>query len=309
MKIIARTCSVAFCAMLVAIGAMGGCTAATGGTDAAGEPVPSGAPSATPVEVGSISAFDATVTFYTVTLDGHTNIGMMETASAFAQGRLVAPLLAQQLTTQEIYLALAPEGATAPPALVAAQADEAASLRRSAAVRHVTVDASPLVEKNLIACEGTIGNAIPPPDGSNDWWEINSGRTYTNSYGSQYSDHNCTYTQNWVILGACNETSVALNIVAGEFYGNSCGNLSYISAGGGNGVTMGGFGSLAWYWQNPGGAEYFIGTPASDHVSGTQYDLVVGQETCNPASCQICSCSPGSCSGASSCDAICRCVQ
>jgi hypothetical protein len=266
--------------MLVAIGALGGCGATSGATDTEGEPVPSSAPSAAPTEVGSVSAFDAKVTFYSVTVNGHTDIGMMETASAFAKGRLVAPLLAQGLTTQEIYLALAPEGATAPPALVAAQADEAVSMRRSAEVRHVTVDSSQLVEKSLTACESTIASSIAPPNGAGFFWGIDGARTYTNSYGSQYTGHNCTYTTDWVILGACNETSVSLNISAGAFYGNSCGSLFYAS-GSSNGVPMGGFQSVAWYFRNLGGAEYFIGTPASDHVSGTQYDLVVGTEQCS----------------------------
>ena len=135
MQFIVRKCSIAFAgALLVTIASLGGCGAGT--TSSKGEL------SSTPSEVGSVTAFDATVTFYSVTHSGKTEIGMRETGSAFAKRLLVAPLLAQGLTSQEIYLALAPPGAVAPPELGAAQADEAAAMRRSAELRHAVVDPS-----------------------------------------------------------------------------------------------------------------------------------------------------------------------
>jgi hypothetical protein len=197
-------------------------------------------------EVGSVSAFGATVTFYLLAQDGKTAIGMKETGSAFAKHTVVAPLLAKGLTTQEIYLALAPKGAAVPAALVAAQADEAAQSHRNAEVQLVTVDASQYVEKDLSPCGQEITSSQAPPNTpSLRWplqyaWQIGSDSPH---YGD---DINLTYeypglypvrplgdcrhgytTTDWVIFGACYLSGEPVAITLGDRTNPSCNYTSF----------------------------------------------------------------------------------
>ncbi len=275
MKFKAGTCWGVFAGSLLVAGAQGGCSGGSNGWNQ---------PSSTPMEVGSVSVFDAKVTFYSVTLDGHTDIGMSETGSAFAKRTLVAPLMAQGLTTQEIYLALAPEGAPAPPALVAAQADEAAALNRSADVRHVTVDTTALAEKSLTSCENAIIGTTPP-GGAGYYWQLapyglgNTGAyTFTNSCGVELWGGCGYYSTDWFIFGGCNEGSTSVDLYAFEEYGRNC-TIHYIS---GNPTVMPVNYYYYWYWHNPGGAMYDIETynPQSGACSqsSNKYDLVIGDQ-------------------------------
>ncbi|HLK39825.1 MAG TPA: hypothetical protein VKU41_23875 [Polyangiaceae bacterium] len=227
------------------------------------------------MEIDSVSVLDAKVTFYSAIVDGKTDIGMLETGSAFSKHMIVAPLLAQRLTTQEIYLALAAQGATAPPALVAAQADEAAAMGRSAEVRRVTVDTSQFVEKSLAWCENLIlGKSAP--DGSAYYWSLFSGNTYSNQCGAQYYPTStgygsCNQTTDWVIMGGCNEGSTTVYIGASEQYGSTCS----------NGYSIGTYNMAPgyyayWYWKNTGGAWYDVGTAGT--CPGANYDMLMGYE-------------------------------
>jgi len=282
MRLVVRKCSVAFAGtVLVAIGTLGGCSG--GSNSGAQGSHGAGHPSLAPTEVASISAFNAKVTFLSVTLNGKTEIGIMETGSAFAKRALVAPLLAKGLTSQEIYLALAPEGATAPPALVGAHADEAAAMSRSAEVRHVTVDTSALLEKDLASCESAIIGTTPP-DGSQYYW--------ANTTNSQYSTYNSNcvaypyntdgtcdhFTNDWVISGACNESSsVTAYIFLQEAWNPdqwfNCQSTYTIA----DDVAMAPYTYYYWYWHNFNDAAYSLcvgngaETPAVDIVQG--YEL------------------------------------
>jgi hypothetical protein len=270
-------------AMAVATVSLGGCS---GGTGSNGDG--SGQPSSGPTEVGSVSVFDAKVTFYSRTLTGNTEIGMLETGSAFAKARLVSPLLDQGLTTQEIYLALAPKGAAAPPALVAAQAFEAARMGRSAEVRHVTVDGSALVEKGLLACESAIFTGTPPPDGSQYHWSVDTSFgggivtdcTSLDFPGSSYGV--CTNTTtDWVIMGGCNDGSGTIFIRVIEGYGgaNGSGNCNDFYEIGSYNMATNYY--AYWYWSNSGGASYDIATTSAGACSGLNYDMLIANEVHN----------------------------
>jgi hypothetical protein len=264
-----RTCSISCAgALLVSIGSLNGCSSSSGGKS-------------TPTEVGSISAFDTDVTFYSMTLDGHTDIGIMETHSAFTPN-VLPTLLAQGLTTQEVYLALAPAGATAPPALVAAQADEAAWIGRSADVRHVTIDSSQFVQKSLSACESWLVASISPPDPGHSWVinPFSAGNRNFSSlpWGVVYEPtKGCFPTTSWVILGACNENAEAqVDVKAFQTYGTNCGNVGLIGE-----TSLGGFRQVSWYWHNTGGAVYTVDGDthaADDAAPGASFDLVTGYE-------------------------------
>jgi hypothetical protein len=239
-------------------------------------------PAAQPVEIGRLSVSDTTIVFYSSTLDGHTNIGMRETGSAYAKSAVVAPLMAQKLTTLEIYLALAPPGTSAPPALVEAQAGEAAAMGRSAEVRQVTVDASTLVEKDLTACESTILDRVPP-DGNEFVWDAVFGIRITNNQATEWfypARWICSATQStagWVILGTCNEGPDTEGIWLG--YGlydpNEGGCADYSINGNGQDVPPGHYDF--YYWQNTNGVNYEIDTLPEGSGSSV-YDDVIGIE-------------------------------
>jgi hypothetical protein len=251
MKAIVRTCSGAVVgAFFVAIGSLGGCAVSSDGSSAGGEA--SSTPSSTPTEVASVTAFGAKVTFYSVTMDGKTDIGMGETGSAYASRGLVAPLLSQRLTTLEIYLALATEGATPPPALLAAHADEAVAMGRATEVQHVTIDPSVFVEKNLYTCATAIlGTGFTFVSGFDQ--SMSGGRCLINSF-IPYSGL-CIPTTKWVVFGGCKEsvdlTPMWVNAV--ENY-NNCTNDYQILRGAE--IDPGYY--HYWYWHNTGGAVYLL---------------------------------------------------
>jgi hypothetical protein len=224
-------------------------------------------------EIGSVTIADAKVTFYSrtsysLTSNRETEIGMSETGSAYAKRTIVGPLLAQGLTTQEIYLALAGPGAVAPPELVASQAQEAALLRRSADLRHVTVDTSTLVEKSLTSCENAIiGSSAPySPEYA---WALYHGNTQGGIGASDYPGYGSCSTD-YAIIGICNEGSNSGYYYAMEYYGSSsCNNYAYQIAAGT--LPVGYY--YYYYWQNTGGADYEIQNELSTTNS---YDLVTG---------------------------------
>jgi hypothetical protein len=263
-------------AVLVAIVAMGGCgSGPTGdGTDVSSR---SSNLAASLTEVGSVSVSDAKVTFYSLTRSGHTDVGMMESGSAFATRTLVAPLLAQRLTTQEIYLALAPNGTAPPPALVAAQADEAAAMGRSAEVQHVTLDTSVLVEKDATWCKNLVYSARPPPDGNNPYFWNTDISQYISGQGTSYwypFSGPGNYTDEWVIVGACNEGSASVRLWFAEFGQGASGD--WVT--GQNGTVMPSGYYAYWYWRNPGGAYYWWQGKAEYPASTGQWDMILGNE-------------------------------
>jgi hypothetical protein len=253
MTTIARKRSVAtVAALLIALGAVGGCTAASGD---GGHPSPGQAEVAEalsgprPTELASITAYDRKVTFYSRTLpNGQPDFGMSESGSAYDDRPLVATLLRQKLTSQEVYLALAAEGAAAPPALVAAQDQEAAALGRSAEVRHATVP-SEFVQKNWTA--QSCANAT----GFNSTWYQGYIYSYSNTGSVDKwfpSATQCQYTKGQITMGTCNSGSVPYDWYMTELYGNSCGSEYVIDSL--STVQPGQY--YYYYWTNSGGAVY-----------------------------------------------------
>ncbi len=276
MASIARGCSTAtVAALLLALGGLGGCGSAAGGDGREPSPGAVRPPSGPgPTEVASITAYDRKVTFYSATLaDGETNIGISESGSAYDDRALVNVLIGQKLTSQEIYLALAPEGATAPPELVAEQDQEAAALGRSAKVQHATVP-SEFMQKNWTAsqCASTVWTAGLNAIGGG---QILSGysKTYTNA-GSAYvtlpDTTQCVYTTDYAFMGTCNAGSANYDYYIDEHYGNACGSLYVI-----NGLTTVKPGQwYYYYWINHSGALYsqdvetWGGSPATFFIVG-----------------------------------------
>ena len=184
-------------------------------------------------------------------------LGITEMGSAYDDRPLVGTLLkAQKLTSQEIYLALAPAGATAPPALVAVQAQEAAAIGRSSdAVLHVTVP-SELTQKNwtsLAQCASTIAAA---EGGDNLSWYSGGHYTATPSSGPELwypSATQCVYTKGQMSMALCNSGSNDIDWYMEELYGNNCGS-NYQTA---SKVALPP-GWYVWaYWTNSGGADYY----------------------------------------------------
>ena len=267
-------------ALLLALGGLGGCGSATSDGGSQTSPGRTGADGRTsseapPTEIESVTIYGKTVTFYSATLaNGQTNIGMREKGPSFDTRPLVAPLLSQKLTSQEIYLTLAPKGATAPPALVAVQAQEAARMGRSAEVQHGTLplefeqkDWSP----TLGECQTDVFNAIKPPGGSGYYWQstIENNFPFSPSVSSSTTswpgivDQTCQFTSNYVIMGTCNPAgSSPYTFYLWEDYGLYPWNLpdcdgSYYNINGNNGDTVQPGWYYHYYWINYGGADYY----------------------------------------------------
>jgi hypothetical protein len=152
----------------------------------------------------------------------------------------VAALFAQELTSQEIYLAFAPDGATAPAALVAAQADEAAAMGRSADLRHATIDRNAVVEKSLAACKSALFVDISSWAGPGSWSAGPSG-----TFGGGTTTRSLTETSNAVVLGACNESSASVSL-SGQGTGKWPGAKNPIVT---FGASMGAFQYYLWFWS------------------------------------------------------------
>jgi hypothetical protein len=227
-----------------------GCSSAGPDHSARGTPRGTKDPSAL-TEITTVSAAGVSVTFFSAPpVNGHSAIGLFERGSAYAKTSPVAPLVAQRLTAQEIYMALAPDGATAPPELVAAQADQAAMLGRSAEVRHATIDKNAIVEKDLAQCESWTEVDISSWAGSADWTTLGSGEF--GGFGSESINEstpgvfgngaNSGGVTMPVLLAGCNATGSSAGL-SGDIY-QQWPNGDTI--GFGSDVGQGQYG--AWYW-------------------------------------------------------------
>jgi hypothetical protein len=199
--------------------------------------------------VASLTAYDRTINFYSATLpNGETNIGISERGSAYDDLPLVGTLMRGKLTSQEVYLALAPEGATAPPELVAAQDQEAAALGRSAEVQHATVPTE-LTQKNWTAqsCANAIGF------GSTFYWATVTSYSNTTNADLYYPGNgsSCQETKGEIWMGTCNAGSNTYDWYETEYY-NSCQTEYVIDSR--STVQPGQY--YYYYWTNSGGAEY-----------------------------------------------------
>ena len=266
------------------------CVGNSGGTDTGRDTGaaqrPPGAPSTSNLtEVATVSAAEVTLTFYSSLVDGKSVIGMRERGSAFATSSPVAELVAQNLTSQEIYLALAPKGANAPQALVEAQVDEAAALDRSPELRQVTIDTAAFVEKDLSACEQKLFSDIPAPNGGH--WVPGP----SSPFGPSYLDHGDPNawasetvgpTAGYVLVGACNESDVDVTLFGwanGQWPGANNPVTSWQA-------DMGAYQYYNWYWLyywNTSGCGSFGCTYGATYTQsaysyGGVYDIVTAND-------------------------------
>jgi hypothetical protein len=226
-------------AITLACGAalVAGCSGSSGGV---GQSDPAAVEESNLTEVASVSGAGVTLTFFAAPAEnGKQVIGIRENGSAFAKSSPVAALVAQELTSQEIYLAFAPDGATAPAALVAAQADEAAALGRSADVRHATIDRNAVVEKDLAACKSALFVNISSWGGPGSWSAGPSG-----TFGGGFTTESLPETARPVVLGACNESSADV-FLNGQGTGKWPGAKNPIVT---FGADMGAFQYYLWFW-------------------------------------------------------------
>ena len=159
-------------------------------------------------QIAEVSAAGVTVTFYSEpSAEGAPVISLREHGSAYAQTSPLPALIAQGLTSYEIYLALASDGSTPPSELLAAHDAEAIALHREPAVRHVTIDRNPLVEKDLVACSNKMFADISSWGGKGEWTHQSSssfaGGLHDRAVGGSLS----VVTSVPVVLGVCNESS------------------------------------------------------------------------------------------------------
>jgi hypothetical protein len=200
------------------------------------------------------------VEFYSVPgPTGVAAVGIFERGSAFAATSPTATLIAQSLTSQEIYLALAGPGAVAPRELVDAQATEAAQLGRTPDLRIVPFDRNPpIVNKDLTACRNTLFSADLSSwaGGSSGWFTGPSGY-YSNSC-STLLGIDSSYA---VGIGGCNEgggTEMFYQLIQGDWPPN------YPTLQG-FGTYLGGYQYGMWYWR------YYFYT--GGHLYGASYDF------------------------------------
>jgi len=256
------TCSSVLCAMAIGLGC----------SSTAGSGQQRTAKTLSPVEVASISGAGVTLTFYSLPgPNGRPGIGMTERGSAYAKTSPIPGLVAQKLTSQEIYLALAPEGATAPGPLVEAQADQAAMLDRSADLRHVTIDRNAVVEKNLASCE----SGLEQPWNQSGSWHLWSAGLYTQGVETDMRAAGVGVHLP-VMLGACDESIPELLL-----YWNG----EEMWSGGGiwedeETITPGYYYVYYWqWWVNQNGVAYGVNyTFYSDTQGGSGYfDQITGE--------------------------------
>jgi len=219
-------------------------------------------------EVATVTRGSMTLTF--LAEPGSNRIALREQGSRHAGPSPVAGLIAQKLTTQEIYLALAPRGSQAPAALQQAQAGEAARLGRDAAVRaaQVPVTAAAIGQQ---AC----ANLVLPND--TQWYDY-LPQTFASGSATQYVGGISSFsTTSLVGFGACNESDTAQLKVR----------YSYVQRWTKQGWTdnqtgdfpVGPGGYVMWYyaWEGYSAATGWMG--ASYRVTGTSngsFDLVSG---------------------------------
>jgi hypothetical protein len=188
-----------------------GCASADNAADVpgtlSGEALP-GAP-ASMVTVAELEVARNKVSFVAFDVGGGApTIGIFESGAPGANS-WTNQLASQGLTTLEMFLALAPEGAEPPDALVDGQAREARALGRTdTSIHRVAIDVNAPVEKSLATCWPHIaspsGSGWVSTNGWNnsDWYSsaINGTWDYLghgNGYGSAF----------WEAMTTCNEST------------------------------------------------------------------------------------------------------
>jgi hypothetical protein len=248
---------------LAAIGLTSG--PAAGATGATG--------TAAPVEIARVTNNGVTVSFLTVGTAGHPEIALAAQGSLRGAVSPVPALLAQRLTSQEMYLTLAGPGAVAPAALAAAQPAEAAELGRAATV-HLGQLPAPVITSSLTSCQSHVYGDISDFAGVG-LWSKKSGVTYPSGSQTLYHGGISTYeTRNFVGFGACNESSSLLTV--DYAYNQRFNSLGWQQS---SSFPAGAGGWYAWYYKwlktvngVPHGASYRI-----HGASSGAFDLVTGE--------------------------------
>jgi hypothetical protein len=195
---------------LLACAAVTGCAGAEGPEDAPGVDGAS-SPGATPASARTLAelAVAQNKVSFVMLEDGRAapSLGVLERGPAGAKA-WTKDLASQGLTTLEMFLALAPEGAEPPQALVDAHTDEARALGRSdASIRRVTVDVNAPVEKSLTTCWADIA---PPPNPNAGWSSRNmNSDTFSSAAGGTWDFLGGTGrgTVFWNAMTTCNESA------------------------------------------------------------------------------------------------------
>lgn len=239
---------------------------------------PAGATSTVPLqqqEVASVTRAGMTLSFVReVGPDGQPRIQLFERGSLRGPASPVPALIAQRLTAQEIYLALAPRGAAAPAALADLQAAEAAGLGRPAALRAARPLPTGAVGNSVATCQNHIYADISDFAGVG-LWSKKSGVAYPS--GAQFLYHGglSSYeTTNFVGFGACNESNS--NLTASYAINQRFNNLGWQQSG----TFPVGQGGYAVWWYKYHKTVGGVTRGASYQIKGSSagaFDLVTGE--------------------------------
>jgi hypothetical protein len=220
-------------------------TGALGSAALASPPLNGGAvgPTMHPETIATVSGAGVTVSFLALPgRDGQPLIALQEQGSARSAGSPVPALITQRLTSQEIYLALAPAGATAPAELSRLQTAEAAQLGRDAAVRTVRATAPAITPQTVQSC----GAGLAPWNTHGAW--VTGGASYpsgTSGTQSQYVGGSSGFeTTSPVAFAACNTSSTA-NLTVSYAINQRWNNLGWQASGT---AVAGPGGFFAWYF-------------------------------------------------------------
>jgi hypothetical protein len=202
-------------------------------------------------------------------------IALFATGSMRGASSPVPALLAQRLTSQEMYLTLAGRGAAAPTALATLQAAEAAELGRPAAVRAGSLPPSAAVPSSVASCQSRLFGDI------SDWagvglWSNKDGVAYPSGSNTQYVGGVSSYeTRRAVGFAGCN-ASATKTLTLDYAYNQRFNSLGWQQSGTFP-VGPGGWGGWYYKWLKtvngvPHGASYRI------HGNSTGgYELVTGE--------------------------------
>jgi len=207
-------------------------------------------------EIATVSAAGVEVTFLAEFEPDHPpTIALREQGSVNATTSPVLQLMAQRLTSLEMYLTLAPGQNQAPLLLRQAHDAEAAALGRDALVRVGSLEASPIVEKDLAskyqACKTSVlldfdvinsllptpGNSIGGLNGTLDEFTSGSHHQFVGG-ASNYA------TTNVVGLGVCNGSNDTVK--ASYAYDQRWNGLGWQN---GTPIALGSAGFARWFFR------------------------------------------------------------
>ncbi|MEN3356607.1 MAG: hypothetical protein V7637_589 [Mycobacteriales bacterium] len=253
----------------------GPATAAPAAAPAAGPVGVAGAAPAAGQEIARVTGNGVTVVFVsTAGPAGRPEIALFARGSLRGPVSPVPALLAQRLTSQEMYLTLAGRGAVAPAALAGLQAAEATELGRDATVRAGVLPPA-AATNSVTSCQSRLFGDI------SDWagvglWSNKGGVAYPSGSQVQYVGGISTYeTRNAVGFAGCN-ASANQNLTLDYAYNQRFNSLGWQQSGTFP-VGPGGWGGWYYKWLKtvngvPHGASYKI-----HGSSAGAFELVTGE--------------------------------